>query len=75
MATLDISNPLHPLSLLQPGDRVQVKDHIDGFGGDTGTVVRVGIEDWLMGGLTIQLDRRPAGQPTIFHSHEIRSEG
>lgn len=73
-ATLPADHPLHPLNLLQPGDRVQVKDHIDGLGGDTGTIVRVGPEDALVGGFTVQLDRR-RGRLSRFHSHEIRSEG
>ena len=59
---------------LRTVDRVQVKDHVDGFGGDTGTVVRVGRECALVGGLTIQLDRR-RGRLSRFHSFEVRSEG
>lgn len=73
-AMLPADHPLHPLNLLQPGDRVQVKDHIDGLGGETGTVVRVGPEDALIGGFTVQLDRR-RGRLVRFHSYEIRSEG
>lgn len=72
--TLHRDHLLHPLNLLQPGDRVQVKDHIDGLGGERGTVVRVGDEDALIGGLTVQLDRR-RGRLVRFHSFEIRSEG